>query len=116
MSCGGTTNNVMFLCFYVSLDLASVFFLLARSGRKTDGHIIKKRMFIKFLCFFLPMQGPWLGCDFFERRGEKHRHKTVLGLCVSDCEGSSSHKFRMGLSFHPKRGQLYVTVLKSYIS
>ncbi len=45
----------MFLCFYVSLDLASVFFLLARSGRKTDGHIINIRMFIKFLCFFLPI-------------------------------------------------------------
>ena len=28
-----------------------------------------------------------LGCDFFERVGEKHRHKTVFGLCVSDCEG-----------------------------
>jgi hypothetical protein len=42
----------MFLCFYVSLDLASVFFLLARSGRKTDGHIINIRMFIKFLMFF----------------------------------------------------------------
>jgi hypothetical protein len=43
---------VMFLCFYVSLDLASVFFLLARSGRKTDGHIINIRMFIKFFMFF----------------------------------------------------------------
>jgi hypothetical protein len=45
-------KNVMFLCFYVSLDLASVFFLLARSGRKTDGHIINIRMFIKFFMFF----------------------------------------------------------------
>ena len=30
---------------------------------------------------------PHSGCDFFERVGEKHRHKTVFGLCVSDCEG-----------------------------
>jgi hypothetical protein len=42
----------MFLFFYVSLDLASVFFLLARSGRKNDGHIINIRMFIKFFMFF----------------------------------------------------------------
>jgi hypothetical protein len=40
------------LCFYVSLDLASVLFLLARSGRKTDGHIINICMFIKFFMFF----------------------------------------------------------------
>ena len=50
-------KNVMFLCFYVSLDLASVFFLLARSGCKTDGHIINIRMFIKFFMFFLHRQG-----------------------------------------------------------
>ena len=31
-----------------------------------------------------------------------YRHKMVFGLCVSDCEGQSSHVFRMGLSFHPK--------------
>jgi len=45
----------MFLCFYVFLcflELASVFFLLARFGRKTDGHIINIRMFFKFLMFF----------------------------------------------------------------
>jgi hypothetical protein len=42
------------------------------------------------------------GCDFFERVGEKRIHKTVFGLCVSDCEGLSSHKFWMGLSFHQK--------------
>jgi hypothetical protein len=45
-------KNVMFLCFYVLLDLASINFLLARSGRKTDGHIINIRMFIKFFMFF----------------------------------------------------------------
>ena len=39
------------VCFYVSLDLASVLFLLVRSGRKTDGHIINIRMFIKFFMF-----------------------------------------------------------------
>ncbi len=38
--------------FYVFLDLASVLFLLARSERKTDGHIINIRMFIKFFMFF----------------------------------------------------------------
>jgi hypothetical protein len=27
-------------------------------------------------------------------RWKMYRHKTVFGLCVSDCEGSSSHKFR----------------------
>ncbi len=51
LSCGGTTN-VIFLCFYVSLELASVLFLLARSWRKTDGHIIKIRMFFKLYMFF----------------------------------------------------------------
>ena len=40
-----------------SLALASVLFLLARSGRKTDGHKINIRMFIMFLCFFLHRQG-----------------------------------------------------------
>ena len=40
------------VCFYVSLDLASIYFLLARSGRKTDGHIKNIRMFIKFFMFF----------------------------------------------------------------
>jgi len=40
----------MFLCF---LELASIFFLLARFGRKTDGHILNMRMFFKFfMCFF----------------------------------------------------------------
>ena len=34
-----------------SLALASVLFLLARSGRKTDGHIINIHMFIKFFMF-----------------------------------------------------------------
>ena len=43
------------VCFYVLLALASVLFLLARSGRKTDGHIINIRMFIKFFMFFLPI-------------------------------------------------------------
>ena len=68
LSCGWTTN-VMFLCFYVSLDLASVFFLLARSGRKTDGHIINIRMFIKFLMFFFCLQArPWLAKDIVTSR------------------------------------------------
>jgi hypothetical protein len=40
------------VCFYVSLDLASIYFLLARSGRKTDGYIINIRMFIMFFMFF----------------------------------------------------------------
>ncbi len=40
------------LCFYFSLDLASVFFFMARSGRKTDGHIINICMFFKFFMFF----------------------------------------------------------------
>ena len=39
----------MFLCFVGSCQR---FFLLARSGRKTDGHIINIRMFIKFFMFF----------------------------------------------------------------
>jgi hypothetical protein len=52
----------MFLCFVGSCQH---FFLLARSGRKTDGHIINIRMFIKFLSFFLPMQG--LVCCYYLR-------------------------------------------------
>jgi len=31
------------------------YFLLARFGHKTDGHIINIRMFFKFFMFFLPM-------------------------------------------------------------
>jgi hypothetical protein len=42
----------MLLCFVGSCQR---FFLLARSGRKTDGHIINIRMFIKFFMFFLPI-------------------------------------------------------------
>jgi hypothetical protein len=41
------------VCFYVLLDLASIYFLLARSGRKTDGNIKNIRMFIKFYMIFL---------------------------------------------------------------
>ena len=54
--CGGTKNVMfyvfMFLCF---LELASVFFLLARFGRKTDGHVLFRSMFFKFSVYFLPM-------------------------------------------------------------
>jgi hypothetical protein len=32
--------------------------LLARSGRKTDGHIINIRMFIKFFMFFFAYARP----------------------------------------------------------
>ncbi len=39
----------LFLCF---LELASVLFLLARFGRKTEGHIINIRMFFNFFMFF----------------------------------------------------------------
>ncbi len=58
---GGSLDNMMWLittwtkhvyvCFYVSLELASVF-LLARFGRKTDGHIVYWRMLFKFLMYF----------------------------------------------------------------
>ena len=51
-------KNVMFLWFYVSLDLASIYFLLARSGRKTDRHIKNIRMFIKFFMFFFAYARP----------------------------------------------------------
>ncbi len=45
------------LCFYVFMffmfpGACQRFFLLARFGRKTDGHIINIRMFFKFLMFF----------------------------------------------------------------
>ena len=38
--------------------------------------------------------------------GEKHRHKTVFGLCVSHCEAQSSPKFWMGLSFRQKKRKM----------
>ncbi len=45
------------LCFYVLCFVGACqhFFLLARFGRKTDGHIKNIRMFFKFFMFFLPI-------------------------------------------------------------
>ena len=42
----------MFLMFPLSLP---AFFLLARFGRKTDGHIVFGHMFFKFSVYFLPI-------------------------------------------------------------
>jgi hypothetical protein len=44
----------MFLCF---VGACQRFFLLARFGRKTDGHTKNIRMYFKFFVFFLPKQG-----------------------------------------------------------
>ncbi len=48
------------LCFYVFMFrwILPAFFLLARSGRKTDGHIINIRMFFKFFMFFFACARP----------------------------------------------------------
>ena len=43
----------MILCFVGS----SIYFLLARSGRKTDGHIIHTYVYYVFYVFFLHRQG-----------------------------------------------------------
>jgi hypothetical protein len=49
------TKNI-YVCVYVSSELGS-FFLLARFGRKTDGHIKTYVCFLSFLCFFAYRQG-----------------------------------------------------------
>jgi hypothetical protein len=57
----------MLLCF---LELASIF-LLARFGRKTDGHNKHAHVFLNFLCFFLHRQGltDWhIGLEGFQQK------------------------------------------------
>jgi hypothetical protein len=88
----------MFLCFYVSLDLASVFFWLARSGRKTDGHIINIRMFIKLFFFFLHRQGLRVCPEAFfsSTKTQKHtfpaRKKVPFPVLMCKVSGWLAHK------------------------
>ena len=45
------------------------------------------------MLFFREAHCTLLGCDFFERVGEKRIHKMVFGLCVSDCVSLSTQKY-----------------------